>query len=110
LCFKAFVKILVAIAFPKPSAYSSIKKEHLIAQNINFETRTTCDPRLLSINDIYTIANQLKERGVDNYHLQKYRPIPSDKESTDEMCNKFFKDKELITYLKQSFKIFDTRE
>lgn len=82
----------------------------LIAQNINFETRTTCDPRLLSINDIYTIANQLKERGVDNYHLQKYRPIPSDKESTDEMCNKFFKDKELITYLKQSFKIFDTRE
>ena len=82
----------------------------VIKQGIPFETRTTCDPRLLSIDDIYTIAKQLKEKGIDNYHLQKYRPIPSDKESTEDMCNSFFRDKELLAYLKENFKVFDTRE
>ena len=82
----------------------------LIKSGKGFETRTTCDPRLLSIEDIYTIAKELKERGVENYHLQKYRPIPSDKESTETMCNSFFQDKELLSYLKQNFKIFDTRK
>lgn len=81
----------------------------LIASGIDFETRTTCDPRLLSVEDIYTIAKQLKEKGVKNYHLQKYRPIPSDKESTEDMCNKFFRDKELLAYLRQNFEVFDTR-
>lgn len=82
----------------------------LIKSGKDFETRTTCDPRLLSIKDIYTIAEQLKERGVENYHLQKYRPIPSDKESTETMCDSFFQDKELLSYLKQNFKVFDTRK
>ena len=82
----------------------------LIKKGIPFETRTTCDPRLLKIEDIYTIAQQLKEKGIDNYHLQKYRPIPSDTESTEDMCNSFFRDKELLNYLKQNFKVFDTRE
>ncbi len=81
----------------------------LVASGKDFETRTTCDPRLLSIEDIYTIAEQLKERGIKNYHLQKYRPIPSDKESTEDMCNQFFRDKALISYLEQTFEIFDTR-
>ena len=82
----------------------------LIKSGKDFETRTTCDPRLLSIKDIYTIAEQLKERGVENFHLQKYRPIPSDKESTETMCDSFFQDKELLSYLKQNFKVFDTRK
>lgn len=82
----------------------------LIASGKPFETRTTCDPRLLTIEDIYTIAKQLKEKGIKDYHLQKYRPIPSDKESTEDMCNKFFKDKDLLAYLKETFEIFDTRE
>ena len=81
----------------------------LIKSGKDFETRTTCDPRLLSVEDIYTIADSLKARGVTNYHLQKYRPIPSDKQSTETMCNSFFADKELISYLKETFKIFDVR-
>ena len=81
----------------------------LIKSGKDFETRTTCDPRLLSIKDIYTIAEQLKARGVENYHLQKYRPIPSDKVSTETMCDSFFQDKNLIEYLKNTFKIFDIR-
>lgn len=82
----------------------------LIESGKSFETRTTCDPRLLSIDDIYTIAKQLKMRGVEEYHLQKYRPIPEDKETTEEMCESFFKNKELLSFLKQNFKVFDTRE
>ena len=82
----------------------------LISSGKPFETRTTCDPRLLSIEDIYTIAKQLKEKGIKNYHLQKYRPIPSDKESTEDMCNKFFRDKDLLAHLKETFEVFDTRE
>ncbi len=81
----------------------------LIEKGIPFETRTTCDPRLLTVEDIYTIAKQLKAKGIDNYHLQKYRPIPSDKESTETMCNSFFADKELVNHLKETFKVFDTR-
>ena len=81
----------------------------LIEKGISFETRTTCDPRLLTVEDIYTIAKQLKAKGIDNYHLQKYRPIPSDTESTETMCNSFFADKELVNYLKETFKVFDTR-
>jgi len=82
----------------------------LISSGKSFETRTTCDPRLLTVQDIYTIANELKLRGVNNYHLQKYRPIPSDRESTEQMCSQFFQDNKLLDYLKENFTIFDTRE
>lgn len=75
----------------------------------SFETRTTCDPRLLSIDDIYTIADELSAKGVKNYHLQKYRPIPSDTVSTETECNKFFNDKELLSCLQNKFEVFDTR-
>lgn len=75
----------------------------------SFETRTTCDPRLLSIDDIYTIADELAAKGVKNYHLQKYRPIPSDTVSTETDCNKFFNDKELLFCLQNKFEVFDTR-
>ena len=81
----------------------------LIDSSKNFETRTTCDPRYLTVDDIYKIASQLTERGVTNYHLQKYRPIPGDHESTETMCDSFFRDKDLLDHLKKTFKIFDIR-
>lgn len=68
----------------------------------DFECRTTCDPRLLQIKDIYTIAEALKAQGVKNYHLQKYRPIPGD-DTPDYECEKFLKDQELISYLRENF-------
>ena len=54
-------------------------------------------------------TEELKNKGVNNYHLQKYRPVPSDNESTETMCNKFFNDTELLNYLQNTFKVFDTR-
>lgn len=77
---------------------------------INFECRTTCDPRLLSIEDIYTISDSLQKKGVKSYHLQKYRPIPSDTITKDEECEKFFIDEELCNHLKASFSDFDLRK
>lgn len=81
----------------------------LLAAGKPFECRTTCDPRLLDIEDIYAIARDLKAKGVKEYHLQKYRPIPSDKVSTEADCDKFFRDNTLHDFLKSSFEVFDLR-
>lgn len=77
---------------------------------IHFECRTTCDPRILSVEDIYTIADTLKAAGVKEYYIQKYRPIPSDKDTTEEMCNALVENQELTDYLRQSFSVFEVRK
>ena len=76
---------------------------------VDFECRTTCDPRILTIEDIYMIAGELKARGVEKYFLQKYRPVESDKTSTDADCERFFLDKELLEHLRACFRVFDVR-
>lgn len=81
----------------------------LLSSGINFECRTTCDPRILNIDDIYQIADELSAMGVKEYYIQKYRPIESDKHTTDADCDKFFKDEALLSYLKHKFEIFDIR-
>ena len=81
----------------------------LLQSGKDFECRTTCDPRLLTIEDIYKIGKFLKDKGVKSYHLQKYRPIPNDN-TPDSECEKFFQDKELIEFLKRSFTDFDLRK
>ncbi len=81
----------------------------LLNSKVHFECRTTCDPRILSIADIYAIADELSTLGVGEYYLQKYRPIPSDKTTQESDCDKFFNDKELLAYLGRKFAIFDVR-
>ncbi len=75
----------------------------------NFECRTTCDPRFLNINDLYQIADSLKELGVKEYYLQKYRPIPTDINTTDEQCLALVENEKLLKYLRKNFEIFDVR-
>ena len=82
----------------------------LLESSMAFECRTTCDPRLLDIADIYLIADQLSAMGVKEYYLQKYRPIPEDTTTSDSDCEKFFHDKKLLEYLKTKFAIFDIRK
>lgn len=82
----------------------------LIKSGVHFECRTTCDPRLLNIADIYAIADELAAPGVKEYYIQKYRPIPSDTTTTDSECEKFFKDEALLAYLRSKFAIFDVRK
>ena len=81
----------------------------LIKSGKAFECRTTCDPRVLSIEDIYKIADELKAKGVKEYYLQRYRQVEGDK-TPDSECDKFFEDKDLLSYLKASFEIFDVRK
>ena len=82
----------------------------LLASGKHFECRTTCDPRILQIDDIYAIADELKTLGVKEYYLQKYRPIPTDKTTTDEMCAALIEDKNLTAHLEQIFDIFAVRK
>ena len=75
----------------------------------NFECRTTCDPRFLNIQDLYQITDTLKNLGVKEFHLQKYRKVPSDTNTTEEQCQALIENEDLLTYMKKSFKIFDVR-
>lgn len=76
----------------------------------HFECRTTCDPRFLTIEDIYEIADSLKNMGVKEYYLQKYRPVPSDTDSDESKCLALVEDEKLLEYLQKSFEIFDVRK
>ncbi len=76
----------------------------------DFECRTTCDPRFLSIDDLWLIAQTIKEKGVKKYFLQKYRPVDSDKISTDDMCEALVSDTDLNSYLQAQFIDFAVRK
>lgn len=81
----------------------------IVKSGKSFECRTTCDPRILSISDIYAIADELKRKGVKEYYLQRYRQVEGD-ETPDSECDKFFEDKKLLDYLKSCFDVFDIRK
>ncbi len=82
----------------------------LLNSGVDFECRTTCDPRILSIDDIKNIGNSLSSLGVKKYFLQKYRPIESDTTTTDSDCEQFFLNTELLTALRCQFSCFDVRK
>lgn len=86
------------------------KSLHLLAESGKaFECRTTCDPRILSVEDIYNIADSLKALNVKEYYLQRYRQVEGDNTS-DAECNKFFEDEKLLNYLQTTFEIFEVRK
>lgn len=84
--------------------------EILCKSGKSFECRTTCDPRFLSVEDIYEIAQSLKKMGVKEYYLQKYRPIPDDKSTSEGQCLALVEDEDLLKYLRESFDVFDVRK
>ena len=75
----------------------------LLKWGSDFECRTTCDPRFLSVDDLLTIAQTLKNKGVKKYFLQKYRPVANDKVTTDDACESLLSDERLLQYLQQNF-------
>ncbi len=84
--------------------------EILIRSGITFECRTTCDPRILTIDDLYEMAQFLKNAGVKEYYLQKYRPVTTDTKTSEEMCSGLIENQELLAYLKTSFDVFEVRK
>lgn len=76
----------------------------LLESGIEFECRTTCDPRYLTKQDIRTIATDLHALGVQHYALQKYRTFEGDKNPPDEAAiQSFFTDAELMTHVRAHF-------
>ena len=82
----------------------------LLESKKHFECRTTCDPRFLSIEDLYKIADTLKELGVKEYYLQKYRKVENDINASEEKSLALVENDELNEYLRNSFEIFDIRK
>lgn len=82
----------------------------LIESGKSFECRTTCDPRFLTVEDLYKMADMLKSLGVKEYYLQKYRKVDSDVEASEAKSLALVEDEELNKYLKQCFEIFDVRK
>ena len=81
----------------------------LLQSKVDFECRTTCDPRFLTSKDLLKIAKSLKAKGVKKYYLQKYRPVESDKQTSDSNCENIFCDNELMEYCKSNFEKFEIR-
>ena len=82
----------------------------LVESGKSFECRTTCDPRFLSIEDLYKIADTLKGFGVKEYYLQKYRKVESDVNASEEKSLALVENEELNKYLRTCFDVFDVRK
>lgn len=74
-------------------------------KDIPFEVRTTLDPRYLTIDDVFNLADEIKSVGIQTYALQKYRTFDGDKNPPSQFeIDQFFENEELISYLKKTFK------
>ena len=93
------------------NAFNDVEKslDILLQSGCCFECRTTCDPRTLTKEDLQTLGAFLKQKGVKEYHLQKYRPVETDKTTSDSICEALISDKNLISFLSSSFEKFDIR-
>ena len=75
----------------------------LLESGVDFECRTTCDPRFLTSEDLLAIAKELHKRGVKKYFLQKYRPVETDKVTTEDACERVLNNPELEAFLEKNF-------
>ena len=71
----------------------------------DFEVRITCDPRFVSKDDLWDIAQILAKRGVKNIAIQKYIPHfeSEDKKTDAAMRNQFFEDADLKQKINSMF-------
>lgn len=65
----------------RPNMAEQVKEalKILLESKVDFEVRTTCDPRHLTPADTLQIAKTLHKMGVKTYALQKYRTFDADK-------------------------------
>ena len=77
-----------------PKVQESLKI--LMNSGLDFECRTTCDPKHLTPDDTLKIAQDLKALRVKTYALQKYNTFPEDKNPPSIMdIESFFTDEAL---------------
>jgi len=77
---------------------------------LDFECRTTYDPRYLTKEDILTIAQDLSSRGVKNYAVQAYHPFEGEQNPpTNIAVQGFFKDTKLQEKIRCLFPNYTVR-
>ncbi len=82
----------------------------LIRSGVELECRTTLDPRVISKDELRTLARALAAKGVKTYALQEYRPHPSEKNPPDPFdVSAFFTDGDLLDELRGLFENFIVR-
>ncbi|MEA1938557.1 MAG: anaerobic ribonucleoside-triphosphate reductase activating protein [Pseudomonadota bacterium] len=81
----------------------------LLASGVDYETRTTADPAILSSDDIRELANEIAKMGVTKFVLQEYLPVPDNPTPVETDPAAVFLDVDLMTELDALFTSFDTR-
>ena len=82
----------------------------LIRSGVELECRTTLDPRVISKDELRTLARALAAKGVKTYALQEYRPHPSEKNPPDPLdVSACFTDRDLLDELRGLFENFIVR-
>lgn len=82
----------------------------LIESGVDYEVRTTLDPRYLTIDDVFEIADILQNKNVQTYTLQKYRTFDADKNPPSSVeINAFFENEALMRTLQNIFPHFACR-
>jgi len=82
----------------------------LLNSSLEFECRTTCDPRYLTKEDILSIAHNLAKHGLKHYVLQKYRTFDGDINPPEPSAiDFFFRDTNLQVELKSLFPHYAVR-
>lgn len=94
---------------PESGKNARLSAELILASGADYEFRTTVHPTLLSIEDLMTIADQLKKMKAHSFVLQKFRPDGCNEQALNQTAS-FSWDDHLIHYLKKSFPRFEIRE
>ena len=97
----------------RPNMADKVQQSIKILQDagVSFETRTTCDPRYLTLLDIERLTDELHTMGITHYALQKYRTFDGDKNPPSFFeIESFFSDKKWLDGIRQKFPSFLTRE
>lgn len=82
----------------------------ILKSGVEFEARTTLDPRLISVSELRELAHMIAEAGVKTYALQEYRPHPTHETPPPaEDISAFFRDKALLSELNDLFSNFIVR-
>ena len=83
----------------------------ILASGVSFEVRTTTDPRVLTKEDVLSLADVLSSKGVRRFVLQEYRPINKEgvPEPTYGEITAFYTDKDFLKRLGNLFVGFDVR-
>lgn len=82
----------------------------LLASGVDTEVRTTLDPRLISEDELLSLAKKLSDKGVKTYAIQEYRPHPDDENQPSAVdVFSFFRNQKLLSELKNLFPEFIIR-